>query len=188
MKYLSLAFLVGMLSFSNAASAQSSGGSSATFNKGIRAGWHYAGMFRSGTQKFDNLNSFYVGFFSEAKASDILWAGSGLEYFQNGFENSTGNFKMHTISVPFYVKPKIGPVYGTAGFALNFKLGDNREDFPSRINDTKFFDLPLHVGLGVQLGPIMVEARYHWGLFDAANLDGAGHKNQYLQAGLGLSL
>ena len=152
-------------------------------SSGIRAGWHTAGMFRSGTQNFNNLQAFYVGFFSESRVSDNWSGGSGLEYFQNGFENATGNFKMHVISVPMYVKPQIGPVFGTAGLALNFKVSDNREDFPGQITDTKFFDLPLTLGAGVQLGPVIIEAKYYWGLFQAATINGSGNKNQYLQAG-----
>ncbi len=154
--------------------------------KGVRAGWHYAGMYRSGNQIYDPLNSFYVGFFSESNGSGIINGGSGLEYFQNGFENSNGNFRMHTLSIPFYIKPQIGPVYATGGFSLNFKLADNREDF-STVSDPKFFDIPLHLGLGLQLGPIRGEVKYFWGLFDAANIQGRAYKHQYLQAGLGLS-
>lgn len=155
--------------------------------KGVRAGWHYAGMFRSGNQVYDPLNTFYVGFFSESNGKGLINGGSGLEYFQNGFTNSNGNFRMHTLSVPFYVKPQIGPIYATGGFSLNFKLGDNREDFPNQVSDTKFFDIPLHLGLGLQLGPIRGEVKYFWGLLDAANIQGRAYKHQYLQAGLGLS-
>lgn len=181
-----LALIWGLFAFSPDLTAQSSGGSGVEITKGVRAGWHYAGMFRNGNQKFDNLNSFYVGFFSEGKSTGFLGAGSGLEYFQNGFEKDGQTFRMHTLSIPFYVKPTIGPIYGTAGVSLNFKLTDNREDFPTQVVDTKIFDLPLTLGLGVQLGPIIGEARYFWGLFDAATVDGSGHKNQYLQVGLGL--
>ena len=91
---------------------------------------------------------------------------------------------MHVISLPIYVKPQIGPVFGTAGFALNFKLGDNREDFPGQVADTRFFDIPLTLGAGVQFGPIVIEGKYYWGLFNAAGIDGLMHKNQYLQAGV----
>ncbi len=157
--------------------------SKSSFKKGIRAGWHYSGMFRNGSQSFDNLNSFYFGLNSEYKASALIYTGSGLEYFQNGFTSGGENFKAHIISLPFYIKPKLGPLYGTAGFALNFKLGDNREDFPNVVGDTRFFDLPVQLGLGASLGPVAVEARYNWGLFDAANINGQAHKYQYLQVG-----
>ena len=154
-----------------------------SFAKGIRAGWQNSGMYRSGTQNFDNLNSFYVGIFSESSVSENWSGGSGIEYFQTGFEDVTGNFKMHIISLPIYIKPRIGPVFGTAGLALNFKISDNREDFPGVISDPRFFDLPLTLGGGVQFGPVVVEAKYYWGLFNAANLDGLGHKNRYVQVG-----
>ncbi|MDX5327041.1 MAG: hypothetical protein LPK80_12365 [Bacteroidota bacterium] len=183
MKTIKLSFLVALLFVGNEVFSQNSGG----YSKGIRAGWHYAGMFRSGDQQFSNLNSFYVGFFNEFKSSGLIGGGSGIEYFQNGFENQSGNFRMHTLSLPVYIKPQIGPIFGTAGFSFNFKLGDNREDFPNVITDTKFFDIPLTLGLGVQLGKIQVEARYFWGLFDAAYINGRGYKNQYLQLGGALS-
>ena len=182
MKAILYLFMVSFIFLSSQSHAQSS---EMSYSNGIRAGWHYAGMFRSGTQKFSNLNSFYVGLFGETRVSENWSGGSGLEYFQNGFENGNGNFRMHTISLPIYVKPNIGPVYGTAGLALNFKLGDNREDFPNVVTETKFFDIPLTLGAGVELGPVIIEAKYYWGLFNAAYIDGKGHKNQYLQAGLG---
>jgi len=155
--------------------------------KGVRAGWHYAGMFRSGDQINDPLNTFYVGFFSESNSSGVINGGSGLEYFQNGFESAGKLFRMHTLSVPFYVKPKLGPVYATGGFSLNFSISDNQDDFPLQVSNTEWFDIPLHLGLGLQLGRIRGEVKYFWGLFEAVTIQGRAYNHQYLQAGLGLS-
>lgn len=178
--------LLGLTLFSNAQSADDQ-----TLFKGIKAGWHYSNMYRDGSAPYNHLSAFYVGFFTETKVSDNMKIGSSLEYFQNGFENSESKFKMHTLSLPFYAKVYVGPVYGIVGAAFNFKLSDNREDFPggaqsiTKVTDTKFFDLPLSLGLGVEIGKIQVEAKYNWGLFTAASLDGLNHKNQYLQIGVG---
>jgi len=160
---------------------------SSSLVKGVRAGWHYAGMFQSGNQIHDPLNTFYVGFFSESNSSGRINGGSGLEYFQNGFESAGKLFRMHTLSIPFYVKPKLGPIYATGGFSLNFSISDNQDDFPSQVSDTEWFDIPLHLGLGLQLGPIRGEVKYFWGLFEAATIQGKAYNNQYLQAGLGFS-
>ncbi len=187
-------FLLTFFSFSILLSAQSSSDDSRTFHKGIRAGWQYANMYRSGNTDFNNLNAFYVGIFSEGKVAPLLRVGSSLEYFQNGFNADNETFKMHTISLPFYLKLKLGPLFGTAGFAANFKVADNREDFPGgeqttdKITDTKFFDLPLSVGVGAKFLFLQIEAKYNWGLFQAATINGYGYKNQYLQLGMSVIL
>ncbi|MCT4625102.1 MAG: PorT family protein [Schleiferiaceae bacterium] len=180
-------FLFGILS-SNAQNEEED------FRIGFRAGWHSANMYRVGNKAHDNLEAFYLGFFSETKVSESFRMNSGLEYFQNGFTNSESSFRMHTLSLPATGKVFVGPVYGMAGLAFNFKLTDNREDFPggeqstTKITDTKFFDIPLSLGLGVQLGRIQVEAKYSWGLFNAGFIDGQAHKNRYLQVGAGILL
>ncbi len=166
------------------------------YSVGVKAGWQYGNMYRSGNTIGNDLNTFYVGFFSEAVVSENMKAGSGLEYFQNGFDSEVDSlkFKMHTLSLPFYWKYYLGPVYGMAGGAFNFKLGDNREDFPGgmqtndKISKTNFFDLPLSLGLGVEIGRLRVEAKYNWGIIHAAYINGIGYKNHYLQAGMALML
>ena len=96
---------------------------------------------------------------------------------------------MHTLSLPSVAKVFIGPIYGMAGLAFNFKLTDNREDFPGgaqssvRVNQTNFFDIPLSLGLGIQIARFQVEAKYNWGLFNSVYIDGLANKNRYLQVG-----
>lgn len=159
------------------------------FKIGLRAGWHSANTYRVGNATYDNLEAFYIGVFSETKASERLSFNSGLEYFQNGFTNSESNFKMHTLSLPSVGKVFVGPVYGLAGLAFNFKLTDNREDFPGgaqstvKITQTNFFDIPLSLGLGIQIARFQIEAKYNWGLFNSVYIDGLAHKNRYLQVG-----
>lgn len=163
------------------------------YSFGIKAGWHNANLYRTGDANYGQLNSFYVGFFTESKSSSKIKVGSAIEYFQNGFDNSDGKFLLHTISLPGYTKVFVGPAYALVGLGLNFRIVDNRQDFPggtqtnTKVTDTKFFDLPVALGVGVELGRFIVEAKYSWGLFNAAYIDGGAHKNRYLQVGGGIT-
>jgi hypothetical protein len=158
------------------------------YTLGIKGGWQSSNMYRDGNSVYSDLNSFYIGFFNEVKASEKWSGSSGLEYFQNGFEGGGTNFKMHTISIPMAAKLYIGPVYGLVGVALNFRLSDNREDFPNIVTDTRFFDLPLSVGFGARINRFQFDAKYNYGLFSAANVNGRAYKNRYFQIGFGVYL
>ena len=159
---------------------------------GIRAGYHAAMVSVDGNQIAGTvgLNAFYVGLFKEKKLVPMLRFGSGLEYFQNGFESNVIDLKriLHYVSVPLYLKVKLGPVYATGGTALNFKVAENNkfldESMDPLSEKSKIFDMPLQVGLGVQILMISIEARYNWGMI---NLNDVGAKNQYLQLGLAVS-
>lgn len=159
------------------------------FRVGIKAGWHSANTYRVGNAPNDNLEAFYVGVCSEVTTSERVRFNSALEYFQNGFLNSESKFKMHTLSLPSVCKVFVGPVYGMGGFAFNFKLSDNRQDFPggeqsiTKITETNFFDIPLSLGLGIEIARFQIEAKYNWGLFNSVYVDGLAHKNRYLQVG-----
>jgi len=159
---------------------------------GIRAGYHAAMVSIDGNQIAGTvgINTFYVGLFKEKKLVSMLRFGSGLEYFQNGFESNVIDLKrkLHYLSVPLYLKVKLGPVYATGGTALNFKIAENNkfldETMDPLSDKSRIFDMPLQVGLGVKILMISVEARYNWGMI---NLNDFGAKNQYLQVGLAVS-
>jgi len=152
---------------------------------GIRAGWHMATLTKEG-EKIDTtnqLNSFYVGFSNETKIASLLYWGKGIEYFQNGVEYTENTQRIfHTISVPLNLKLKIGPVFGRAGAAANFKIsekykfGDASYDPPNKAN---WFDVPVFLGAGINILFVSVEARYHWGLLEATD----GFYNRYFQVG-----
>lgn len=159
---------------------------------GIRAGYQSSFIHIDGSKlaTTEALNSFYIGVFKEKKIVPMLHFGSGLEYFQTGFESNLVDLqrKLHYLSVPLYLKVKLGPVYATGGTALNFKVAENN-DFLDTSTDpltekSNWFDMPLQAGLGVQVFMISVELRYNWGMI---NLNDFGAKNQYLQLGLGMS-
>lgn len=157
---------------------------------GVRAGWNYAAMFIDGDQLAgtDRMNSFYVGLFKEKKIVPLLRFGSGIEYFKNGYTLS-GDLKreMHYISIPLYLKVKIGPVYATGGSGLNFlvseKLPESALLDPLNNQKTSFFDMPFQLGAGLKILMFSIEARYNWGMF---NVNGDAN-DQYLQLGFTVS-
>jgi len=152
---------------------------------GIRAGWQLSTLAKDGASPdtTNQLNSFYVGFSNETKIARLFYWGKGIEYFQNGTEYTKNTRRIfHTISVPVSLKLKIGPVFGMAGAAANFKIsekyefGDTSYEPPKKAN---WFDVPVFLGAGVKIFFVSVEARYHWGLLDATN----NFYNRYFQLG-----
>lgn len=158
---------------------------------GIRGGWHTATLLEDGTEpnEANNLNSFYIGFFSDNKIAPLLYFGKGLEYFQNGLTYAgDSERRLHTLSIPLYLKLKLGPVYGLGGIAGNVKISEKftMSDYELNSGDndkSNWFDAPVFVGAGVKILAISVEARYHWGLLEVRN----NLKSQYFQIGAALS-
>lgn len=158
---------------------------------GIRGGFHSATMVADGSKPdtVNNLKSFYVGIFRDNKIAPILHFGTGLEYFQNGMKYSRNVERiLHTLSVPLYLKVKLGPVFALGGAAPNFKLKE-KVDYqdnsynPGDTDKTKGFDVAAFLGAGVKILFITVEARYHWGLLEARN----DLYNRYFQIGAAVS-
>ena len=120
----------------------------------------------------------------------MLYFCSGLDYFKNGFESNLIDLqrKLHYISVPMYLKVKLGPVYATGGTALNFKVAENNkfldESMDPLSEKSNVFDMPLQVGLGLKILMLSLEARYNWGML---NLNDNEAKNEYFQLGLAVS-
>ena len=158
---------------------------------GIRGGWHTATLVKDGATPYNanNLNSFYFGFFNDNKIVPMLFFGKGIEYFQNGLEyTANSNRVLHTISIPLYLKFKLGPVFALGGIAGNIKVSEKftAGDFeisPSDSDKSKWFDAPVFLGAGAKILFISVEARYHWGLIEVRN----GLKSQYFQVGAAVS-
>ncbi len=158
---------------------------------GIRGGFHSATMVADGSKpdSVNSLNSFYAGIFRDNKIAPILHFGTGLEYFQNGLKYSENvERKLHTLSVPLYLKVKLGPVFALGGAAPNFKLKE-KVDYqdnsynPGDTDKTKGFDVAAFVGAGVKIFFITVEGRYHWGLLEARD----DLYNRYFQLGAAIS-
>lgn len=120
--------------------------------------------------------------------SKIFRVHGGTEYTQAGWEFTDDTFhRLHYLSLPSALKVKLGPGFVQGGLALNFKLAERvyieGEDAKTDDNKSKFFNLPVHAGLGLMLGPVMVEARYNYGLLQVHN---DGYHVGYLQLGAGL--
>lgn len=162
------------------------------YTHGIRAWWSNAGLFNDGDQipsSGDSKSGFYVGTFRTTKIVPLLHWYKGLEYQQMGAKVDDDNFRnLHYISLPTALRLKLGPVFAQAGIAANFKVGESitalGEDVKTDDNKAEWYDFPWHTGLGLKLGPITVDARYHWGLND---IDDTGVRNQYFQIGAGIS-
>jgi len=156
---------------------------------GIRGGWHSATMVTDGADPFNgsSLDNFYIGFFNDNKIAPLLHFGKGLEYFQNGAAY-TDNTKrvLHTVSVPLYLKLKLGPVFALGGIAGNFKVNEDYTGHginPSDSDKSEWFDAPVFLGAGAKILFVSVEARYHWGLLEVRD----GFKSHYLQIGAAVS-
>lgn len=174
----------------NTVAAQESSKESKPARLGVRAGWNYAAMFtdKDILKGTDPLNSFYIGVFKEKKLVPLLWLGSGLDYMQNGYIISD-NIKrqIHYISVPLYLKVKVGPVYATGGTGFNFKVAENLPGTslldPLNNKSSNFFDMPFQLGAGLKILMFSIEARYNWGML----LANQNASNQYLQVGFTVS-
>lgn len=158
---------------------------------GIRAGFQSSSMVEQGSKPdtTKNKNSFYVGFFHDQKVISFLSFGSGIEYFQNGFKYPEDSKRvLHTLSIPLYLKFKIGPVFALGGIAGNFKVaeriisGDEKQK-PDSNDKSNWFDAAAFVGAGVKISIVIIEARYHWGLIESYD----GLYNRYFQIGGGIT-
>lgn len=166
------------------------------YTGGIRFGYNHSYIFNEGSEVggTESLQSFYVGTFGYYKLSKRFWVGSGLEYVQNGYLDNSHSakdvkVKLHTISWPQMARFNVGPVFGLAGFAINIKVDETRWDDAGNkyevTPDYDWFDSPVFLGLGVQLGVFVIEARYNWGVWDIDN--GLGTHTRYAQLGGALS-
>jgi hypothetical protein len=184
MKHLKLILLVAFFAFGVIATQ-------AQDKIGIRAGYQASSLYKDGSQlpDTDPLGSFYVGLFRDNKIVPAIHFGIGLEYFQTGAKQDNDNkLVLNYISLPVYLKAKLGPVFGLGGIGANFKIGekiyvDGTSSKPSDEDKSKAVDFPVFVGLGFKILIITIEGRYHWGLTDIND----GYKNQYFQVGAGIS-
>ncbi len=163
--------------------------------KGIRAGWQISNFYDNGNSD-DNLNSFYVGLFGEKKLVPLLRLGAGLEYHTVGTSlsssNITAKYTRHSISIPVYLRMKLGPVYALGGVAPDFgisnifKIDDEKIDLDDEAK-TSTFDAPLFLGVGFKIAIVSIEARYHWGTMNLSKLENNNFKQQYFQIGAAVS-
>lgn len=164
--------------------------------KGIRAGYQMSNFYTDGNQNAENLNSFYLGVFGEKKLIPLLRLGTGVEYSSTGMTSNAANLESkyvrHAISVPVYLKLKLGPVYALGGAAANFGVSNNFTVNDEKVDltddqKTNVFNLPVYLGVGVKILMFSIEARYHMGTMDLNKDDNITETNQYLQLGAAVS-
>jgi len=162
-------------------------------NIGIRAGWQFAGLYEDGSllEGSSELNSFYVGLYKDTKLVPILFLGTGLEYAPVGVTSSDIDAKLvlHYLSIPIDVKVKLGPVFALGGLAANFRLAEKftllGEDVEITDDEkSAVFDLPVFLGVGVNIFMLNIEIRYYYGLLDVYSDPSVNAR--YLQIGAGI--
>ena len=163
---------------------------------GVRVGYHTSALYNGDASLYETnrLDNFYLGIYKNFKIIPLLNWTAGLEYFQNGAKSTAttgGDYKIGYLSVPLHLRVKVGPVFALAGVAANIKVSDSKSGIyndPAQYGNTKGFDLPLALGIGVKFLMFSVEARYHLGTQTInTRTDVAGtttdFTTQYLQIG-----
>jgi len=155
---------------------------------GIRVGYHVSQFSDGGDLLGDPMESFYLGLFRDTKVLPLLHFGTGLEYYKNGLKMVDYERDLHYLSIPLYLKLKLGPVFLLTGFSPSFKVAeriieDGVSEKPSDENKAEWFDIPFFVGGGVKISIVTLEARYHWGLREVTD----GYMAQSFQIGAGIS-
>jgi len=140
----------------------------------------------------DFHNSWYLAGFHERPIGDskhwLMYGGT--EYIRTGWAYDAQNYQnLNYLNFPHAIKLKLGPLFAQAGYALSFKIGErifeNGENIKNRENKSRIFNIPLHAGVGLTLGPIVLEARYNYGLL---KLDDEGTKINYFMLGAGFRI
>ena len=136
------------------------------------------------------LPSFYVAGFHERTMgeSKVFWMYGGTEYTRVGWFYDDQNYQqLSYLSFPHALKIKLGPLFTQLGYSLNFKIGEKIYEDGYNVknagNKSRLFNLPVHAGIGLNLGPLVIDARYNYGLL---KLNDAGTKVNYIMLGAGL--
>lgn len=145
---------------------------------GIRAGWQNSNMFYDGTETIgSNLHFFYVGAYKNFDlASSFIQFHAGAEYTRVGWSENDNNYRrIDCINIPLGVRLNLGPIFAQGGIGPNIALREEYYiagvDVLNDDNKMNTFDWPAHLGVGLTLGPLVIEARYYLSL-TTANDDG----------------
>jgi hypothetical protein len=155
---------------------------------GIRLGYHVSQFSDKGESFGDPMESFYIGLFRDNKVLSLLHFGTGLEYYKNGTKMVDYERDLYYLSIPMYLKLKLGPVFLLTGFSPSFKVAeriieDGVSEKPTDEEKAEWFDIPFFVGGGVKISFVTLEVRYHWGLREVTD----GYMTQSFQIGAGIS-
>ena len=184
----------------SAATAQAQG-----ISGGVRAGVNLANLsFSSETEVTDakNLTGFVAGLFVTVPVNgfvafqpEVLFSMQGTRFTDAG---ESAKIKIDYVQTPLLLRFKPGaksPIGVLVGPTLGFKnsakieipgapvgFSDGFED------DIKGFDLGLVTGVAVDLGPLVLDGRYTWGLTNIAkdSEDPGTAKNRVFSATIGI--
>jgi hypothetical protein len=154
---------------------------------GVRGGYQSSGFFDGGSHLAgtSNYKSFYLGIYREKKILLFFRYSTGLEYSQDGAKLLGDNYhRLNYLGLPIYLKAKVGPVFALAGFSPKFKIGEKIDingvtTKPTGDDKSKFFDLPVFAGAGVNFLMLTIEARYYYSFMKVNN----GAQNASFQLG-----
>lgn len=131
----------------------------------------------------------------EYQATDIFSISGGLLYSMQGAKNKEGG-TTETVKLDYINIPILANVYVVKGLAVklgiqpgfnvnsSYKVKNGGTSLSNDI-DAKTFDFSIPVGLSYELPtvPLVIDARYNWGLTKVA--DGSDSKNSVFQITLG---
>ncbi len=152
---------------------------------GVRAGYQSSNLVSDGDKLGKGLSGYYVGVFKDHDFFvPLLRLSTGLEFSQMGFKGDDSvidgdKLSINYLGIPIGVKAKLGPVFGTVGSGINFKVGESGK-YDDIDYDLKSFDIPVYVGAGVNILFLGIEGRYIWGMTDIDK----DTKNRVFQIGL----
>lgn len=149
--------------------------------KGFRAGLNVSWLRGNGGKIGSGLSTPYFGAFMYEKLAPLVRIGSGLEYFQMGYDSP--RYVIHYAEMPLNVRVDAGPMIITAGSGFRLKLWDRMEyNGVMGSVDASFdqwYDVPARLGIGYKFLIVGMELRYNIGLVDL----GYGYYNHNLQFG-----
>lgn len=158
---------------------------------GIKGGLNWSNLLPDG----DDVNEenarwgFHAGVFGRATPSEnlgiqgeLLYSTKGTTVVYDGLIDQQVSFNLGYLELPLFVAIRLGDVLelhagGYAGYLLSSDvtsdgdLGDSSEDVDR--DNFNSLDFGLLGGVGVNLGPAQIGARYTYGLVDLADSDGA---------------
>lgn len=156
---------------------------------GIKAGVNMSNLYIDDVEDENARFGFHAGVFGRAAASDaigiqaeLLYSTKGTTIVWDGLIDQEVTFNLGYLDLPVFVVFRLGDAIelhagGYAGLLLasdvstSGDLGSDSEDLDK--DNFNSMDYGLVGGLGVNLGPVQIGARYNYGLAQLAKSDGA---------------
>lgn len=142
-----------------------------------------------GDVAYDVRPGFYAGYNHTIVKAPLIGVSIGAEYNTGGARIDDLDLEIATgyIGVPVNGRLKLGPAYLDAGLDPSFLISDKTTIDGNELegdNDLETFDLMGHVGVGVKIMFLGLEARYRYGFTEVTE----GYRNTGFQIGAVLFL